>query len=236
MVAPFVAQQIPRKIGSHSAKTPTFIRSGLTSPLSSTPSFPFFCHLHRTKSHVRFGNLQELCTFAHYICARISAPVLQIHINMRSFILNTKSLAKVLTLGLFATSLFGVTSCEEEIDSSNFAIKKMETLSDIMDGNPQLSKARDLFKQVRLGRKGNSSSVYSVLSARGNYTVFAPDNEAVDAYLKSLELTSIDELTDEQKELIVYSCVIDLQSFPRRVHSTSRTSTTACSHVRKTST
>ena len=42
MVAPFVAQQIPRKIGSHSAKTPTFISSGLTSPLSSTPSCAFF--------------------------------------------------------------------------------------------------------------------------------------------------------------------------------------------------
>ena len=132
-----------------------------------------------------------------------------IHINMSSFISNTKNLAKVLTLGLFTTSLFGVTSCEEDIDSSNFAIKKMETLSDIMDGNPQLSKARDLFKQVRLGRKDNSSSVYSVLSARGNYTVFAPDNVAMDTYLASLGLTSIDELTDEQKELIVYSCVID---------------------------
>ncbi len=42
MVAPFVAQQIPRKIGNHSAKTPTFIRSGLTSPLSSPPSCVFF--------------------------------------------------------------------------------------------------------------------------------------------------------------------------------------------------
>ena len=68
------------------------------------------------------------------------------HIDMRTIIRNTKNLAKVLTLSLFTTALVGVVGCEEDIDSSNFAIKKMETLSDIMDGNPQLSKARDLFK------------------------------------------------------------------------------------------
>ena len=63
------------------------------------------------------------------------------------------------------------------MDDSNFAIKSELTLSDIMDSEPSLSMARDLFKTVRLGRKsnkGNLSSVYSVLSARGNYTVSHP--------------------------------------------------------------
>lgn len=120
-----------------------------------------------------------------------------------------RGFAKVLATCLFTTSLFGVAGCEEEIDSSNFAIKSEQTLSDIMDSDPNLSLARDLFKRVRLGRKDNSSSVYSVLSARGNYTAFIPDNVAIEEYLKKLELTSINELTDEQAELIVYSCVID---------------------------
>lgn len=122
---------------------------------------------------------------------------------------SVKNVAKVLAFGLISTSVFGITGCEEEIDSSNFAIKSEQTLADIIDSNPELSLARDLFKRVRLGNKANSSSVYSVISARGNYTVFVPDNVAVEAYLKTLGLTSIDELTNEQAELVVYSCVID---------------------------
>ena len=116
---------------------------------------------------------------------------------------SVKNVAKVLAFGLISTSVFGITGCEEEIDSSNFAIKSEQTLADIIDSNPELSLARDLFKRVRLGNKANSSSVYSVISARGNYTVFVPDNVAVEAYLKTLGLTSIDELTNEQAELVV---------------------------------
>ena len=120
-----------------------------------------------------------------------------------------KGISKFIATCVFASSLLGFYGCEEDIDSSNFAIKKELTLSDIMDNDPSLSMARDLFKRVRLGRKDNSSSIYSVLSARGNYTAFVPDNVAIETYLKTLGLTSIDELTDEQAELVVYSCIID---------------------------
>ena len=146
----------------------------------------------------------------HIIYTRLRARFYkEITSAMKTPILFQKGIAKVLTVCLFTTSLFGTTSCEEEVDSSNFAIKSEQTLSDIMDSDPNLSMARDLFKRVRLGRKENSSSVYSVLSARGNYTAFVPDNVAVENYLKKLGLTSIDELTDEQAELVVFSCVID---------------------------
>ena len=122
----------------------------------------------------------------------------------------TKGFVKAIATCLFISSVgVSVSSCQEEVDDSNFAIKSEKTLSDIMDSEPSLSLARDLFKQVRLGKKGNSSSIDSVLSARGNYTAFVPDNTAIEEYLKKLGLNSIDELEDEQKELIVYSCVID---------------------------
>ncbi len=122
-----------------------------------------------------------------------------------------KSLAKFAAVACLSVAAFGVSSCEEEIDSSNFAIKTEKTLSDIVDSDPSLSMARDLFKRVRLGNKQDASSIYSVLSARGNYTVFVPDNVAMQNYLASLKdpVTSVDELTDEQAELLAYSCVID---------------------------
>ena len=120
----------------------------------------------------------------------------------------TKAFAFCLVVSSFAFS-----SCQEEVDESNFAVKKEKTLADILDSEPSLSMARDLFKQVRLGKKGGHkedlSSVYSVLSARGNYTAFIPDNTAIENYLKTLQLSSIDELSEDQKELIVFSCVID---------------------------
>lgn len=105
-----------------------------------------------------------------------------------------------------ATATVAISSCEEEIDSSNFAIKKEQTVADVLDTNKNLSKARDLFKMVPLG---NGSSIYSVLSARGNYTAFVPDNEAIDNYLKKQGVEDIYSLPAELAQLIAYSCVID---------------------------
>ena len=101
-----------------------------------------------------------------------------------SFFFN-KNLVKVALMAFCATATFTISSCEEEIDSSNFAIKKEQTLADILDEDKNLSLARDLFKRVRLG-KADGSSIYSVLSARGNYTAFVPDNVAIENYLKKL--------------------------------------------------
>lgn len=131
---------------------------------------------------------------------------------MNTYSFFNKKIAKVALLLCCATATVAISSCKEEIDDSNFAIKTEKTLADILDSEPSLSMARDLFKTVRLGKKSNKgdlSSVYSVLSARGNYTAFVPDNTAIENYLKTLEVASIDELTEEQKELIVFSCVID---------------------------
>ena len=119
-----------------------------------------------------------------------------------------KNITKVALIACGILAPFVVSSCKEEIDDSNFAIKKEQTLADILDDDKNLSLARDLFKRVRLGR-ADGSSIYSVLSARGNYTVFVPDNVAVEAYLRKLKLNDINEMTDEQAQLVAYSCVID---------------------------
>ena len=127
---------------------------------------------------------------------------------MKTYQFFNKNIAKVALMAFFASATFAVSSCEEEIDSSNFAIKKEQTLADILDEKKDLSLARDLFKRVRLG-KADGSSIYSVLSARGNYTAFVPDNVAIENYLKKLKLNDINELTDAQAQLVAYSCVID---------------------------
>ena len=114
---------------------------------------------------------------------------------MKTYRFFSKNIAKAALIAFCATATFAVSSCEEEIDSSNFAIKKEQTLADILDTDKNLSLARDLFKRVRLG-KADGSSIYSVLSARGNYTAFVPDNVALENYLKSLNKTDINELEE----------------------------------------
>ena len=70
---------------------------------------------------------------------------------MKTYQFFSKNIAKVALMAFCASATFAFTSCEEEIDSSNFAIKKELTLADMLDEDKNLSLARDLFKRVRLG-------------------------------------------------------------------------------------
>ncbi|MBQ7634274.1 MAG: fasciclin domain-containing protein [Bacteroidaceae bacterium] len=102
------------------------------------------------------------------------------------------------------------TSCKEDIDDSAYATKEDPTISDMLNEREDLSLITAIFNRVKLSRAENASSLISVLSARGNYTVFVPLNSAVEAYCQRLTgSTDITQLTDEQAELIAYSCVID---------------------------
>ena len=110
----------------------------------------------------------------------------------------------VLSLGVL------LTSCKEDISEDNYSIKTQETMSEYLANNPaKYSSLKHIFDIVKLGNSADASSLTSVLSARGNYTLFAPNNEAVDAYVKTLGLNSVDELSYEQAQLIAYSCLID---------------------------
>lgn len=109
---------------------------------------------------------------------------------------------------------FVVSSCKENIDKDNYAIAKKQTLSDYIASTDSLSDIKHIFDIVTLGKRENASSITSVLAARGNYTVFAPTNKSVRAFL--LENTGKEnlsdlstELADSIAELIAYNCVID---------------------------
>ena len=104
---------------------------------------------------------------------------------------------------------FGVSSCSETINEGNFAIKSEETALDFLTSNPQFSKIKAIYDRVRLGRTEDASSLSSVLSARGNYTVFLPTNEAVQHHLDSLGVATLDELSAEELDAMAKSCIID---------------------------
>ena len=111
---------------------------------------------------------------------------------------------------LMLVACFGLSACSEDISKDNFAIATEETASDYFANNPdKFSCIKAIFDRVRLGDADNASSLTSVLSSRGNYTIFAPNDSAVNAYMQSLGVTNLDELSYEQAQLIANSCIID---------------------------
>lgn len=101
------------------------------------------------------------------------------------------------------------TSCKEDIDESDYAIKKQQSAADFIDDNPDFSLMNTLFKRVKLADTEGSSPIHSMLSARGNYTVFLATNEAVEKYMAENGIPSIDEMSDEQATTLAKSCIID---------------------------
>ena len=65
--------------------------------------------------------------------------------------------------------------------------------------------------------KKSESTMLELLSARGNYTCFAPTNDAIHHYLDSLmhmevpqvSSTNVDEIPDSVAEAIVFNSIID---------------------------
>ena len=130
---------------------------------------------------------------------------------MKKIKINAKHLAGILG-GVFLMSLpLGFVSCKEEIDESNFAIKSEMTAADFIDADAKFSMIKSIFSTVRLGASENASPIYSALTARGNYTVFLPTNDAVELFMQAEGLANIDELLHNQEkvELVAKSCIID---------------------------
>lgn len=127
-----------------------------------------------------------------------------------------RKLLKVFSLLL---PLFVSYSCSEEIDTSARYVFKYETILSYLQKHEAYHEYADLLNKVSMGRK-NSSTVAQLLGARGNYTVFAPTNEAIHNYLQSLvdeqliSEPSWDAFTDSVKldsvrRVVVFSSIID---------------------------
>lgn len=117
-----------------------------------------------------------------------------------------------MSVSLLCVLSLTVTSCSENISEDNFAIKTEQTITEYLADTPsKYSSLKAIFDRVVLGDTA-ASSLSSVLSTRGNYTLFAPNNDAIASYIQNtlgIASGSVSDLTYEQAELIAYSCVID---------------------------
>ena len=122
----------------------------------------------------------------------------------------------ILTLTILS---FIICSCTEEIDTSARYVFSEYTVASYLEAHPDYSQYLELTKLVPVSGR-SKSSVYQLLTARGNYTCFALTNKAIETYLQDLveqgliSEPSWDAFTDERKldsvrKVVVLNTVID---------------------------
>lgn len=102
-------------------------------------------------------------------------------------------------------------SCQDKVDESSMYTFTGQLMADYFSSEDDMSNFCYLTKHVRLS-KHSESTVFDLLSARGNFTCFAPSNKAVQTYLDSLYNTTNYDITltpDSTAEFIVNNCLID---------------------------
>ena len=116
-----------------------------------------------------------------------------------------------------------IQACQENVDTSARYVFKYETIMSYMEKHEAYAEYVEILKQVPVSYL-STSTVGQLMTARGNYTVFAPTNEAIQKYLEDLAAEdSLHEMMtgpswdafldstklDSIRKVIVYNSIID---------------------------
>ena len=114
-------------------------------------------------------------------------------------------------------------NCTEDIDtSSRYVFEGNTILSYLESHSDEYSQYIQLLGEVKISDM-SESTISQLMTARGNYTCFAPTNEAIDLYLQGLveagkisvaswdapEFLAYEKLLREKKEQVVLNSIID---------------------------
>ncbi len=148
---------------------------------------------------------------------------------MNTLNLNTKKQAFRGRLFRMAKGIFGailsillllpMTGCQEEVDKSARYVFTTSTVWDYLQRHEEYSKYCSLLQTIPVSPV-STSTVSQLMSARGNYTVFAPTNEAIQFYLDTLWRKGVilepswdgfpnETVRDSIEKVIVYNSIID---------------------------
>ena len=116
-------------------------------------------------------------------------------------------------------SLACLWNCKESVDTSARYVFSENTVLSYLEKHEAYSSYVDVLRHVNISVLSDSK-VSQLLSARGVYTVFAPNNKAIQEYLESLVEEGLitepswDSFTNEHKldsirKVIVYNSIID---------------------------
>lgn len=118
-----------------------------------------------------------------------------------------------------SSCLLLICSCTENIDTSARYVFKEETILSYLQKHEDYSEYVKLLQVVPISQR-SKSTVFQLLSARGNFTCFAPTNKAIADYLQEqVEAGFIEEpswdsfkterLRDSIRKVVVYNSIID---------------------------
>ncbi|MDD6130616.1 MAG: fasciclin domain-containing protein [Prevotellaceae bacterium] len=128
----------------------------------------------------------------------------------------SKLFKRLMPVAIAAAMMAG---CKEQIDTSARYVFLDETVYSYLSKHDQYSQYADLLGKVKVS-KISTSTLKQLLAARGNYTVFAPTNEAIQRYLDTLAMKKVIDAPswdgfrdssslDSIREIIVYNSIID---------------------------
>ena len=117
----------------------------------------------------------------------------------------------VLALFMIAALQVGFVSCSDDPGVENYYTQVKEYASDYLKNRDQFSKYVRILERAT-GERGDLRLV-DMLGTYGTYTVFAPTNEAVDAFLASKGVSSVDSLTKEDCDTIALNSIIERAYF-----------------------
>ncbi len=102
---------------------------------------------------------------------------------------------------ILALSTVSVVSCDDYMDGSQWTASSELQMDEFMETQPDLSKFLEVIDRADLR---------GMVHAYGTYTMFVPNNDAVDAYLKQLGKSAVSELSEEQAvEMVKYHILSD---------------------------
>ncbi len=131
-----------------------------------------------------------------------------------------KKIIKYTLCLLSVLSLCFLQSCKEDIDMSDrYTFTQYTIASYLSSHDSTFSEYNKLLGEVEISGR-SASTVLQLVSARGNYTVFAPDNKAIYDYLDSLCAKGIitspswdgfqsEETLDSIRKVIVFNSILD---------------------------
>ncbi len=103
-------------------------------------------------------------------------------------------------------------SCSDAVDDSDIYTFKGKTVMDYLNDSPEdYSLYTYILSKVQLSPK-SQSTVADLLSARGNYTCFVPDNKSLQSFLDSVYNTKnfdVTQITDSIASYIARNSIID---------------------------
>ena len=123
-------------------------------------------------------------------------------------------------LGILTTIVLIMVGCSEKVDDSARYVFKEETLISYMEKHSDTySEYLDVLKNTPVSEV-SKSTIYQLLTARGNYTVFAPTNDAMHQFLQDLVEEGLitepswdsftkEKVRDSIRKVVAYSSIID---------------------------